>query len=105
MCKNLSIRENKQFLKYHNKKIPNTIHKIKKKALKLMIKMLCKTNCDINDNYKHFLSVLHRKKMISPNNKCIMHRNRVRPATRTLRICAPSPSPRGRKVRATKWPS
>ena len=62
MCKNLTIRENKDFLKYHSKKIPGTIHKIKKKALKLMIKMLCKTNCDINDNYKHFLSVLHRKK-------------------------------------------
>ena len=74
MSKILSIRENKQFLKYHNRKIPDTIHRIKKKALKLMIKTLCKTNCDINNNYKHFLSMLHRKKMISPNNKC-MHCN------------------------------
>ena len=78
MCKNLTIGENKVFLKYHKKKIPNTIHKIKKKALKLMIKMLSKTNCDINDNYKHFLSLLHRKKMISPNNKC-MHSNTLKP--------------------------
>ena len=71
MSKILTIKENIDFLKYHNKSIPKTIHKIKKKALKLMIKSLCKTNCDINDNYKHFLSILHRKKMISPNNKCI----------------------------------
>lgn len=74
MSKILTIRENKEFLKYHDKKIPETIHKIKKKVLKLIIKSLCKTNCDINNNYKHFLSVLHKKKMISPNNKC-MHRN------------------------------
>jgi len=71
MSKFLTINENKEFLKYHNQNIPKTIHKIKKKALKLMLKSLCKTNCDINDNYKHFLSILHRKKMISPNNKCI----------------------------------
>ena len=62
MSKILTIGENKDFLKYHNKSIPNTIHKIKKKALKLMIKTMCKTNCDINNNYKHFLSILHRKK-------------------------------------------
>ena len=71
MSKNLTIRENKEFLKYHNQSIPKTIHKIKKKALKLMLKTLCKTNCDINNNYKPFLSILHRKKMISPNNKCM----------------------------------
>ena len=72
MSKKLTIRENKEFLKYHNQTIPKTIHKIKKKALKLMLKTLCKTNCDINNNYKHFLSILHRKKMISPNNKCML---------------------------------
>jgi hypothetical protein len=71
MSKILTMNENKEFLKYHNKTVPNTIHNIKKKALKLMIKALCKTNCDINDNYKHFLSILHRKKIISPNNKCM----------------------------------
>ncbi len=74
MSKMLSLSENKQFLKYHNKTLPKTIHGIKKKALKLMIKSMCKTNCDINNNYKHFLSILHRKKMISPNNK-YMHCN------------------------------
>ena len=74
MSKILSISENKQFLRYHKKRIPKTIHSIKKKALKLMIKSMCKTNCDINNNYKHFLSILHRKKMISPNNKN-MHNN------------------------------
>ena len=72
MSKNLTMGE-QRIPKYHNQSIPKTIHKIKK-ALKLMLKRLCKTNCDINNNYKHFLSILHRKKMISPNNKC-MHCN------------------------------
>ena len=74
MSKILTMKENKQFLKYHNKRVPNTINKIKKKVFKLMINDMCDNNCDINNNYKHFLFTLHKKKMISPNNKC-MHCN------------------------------
>ena len=77
MSKILTMKENKEFLRYHNKRIPNTINKIKKKALKLMIDSMFDNNCDINNNYKHFLSVLHKKKMISPNNKC-MHSNTIK---------------------------
>lgn len=80
MSKILTIRENKAFLKHYNKSIPPTIHRIKKKALKLMIKTMCKTNCDKNNSYKHFLSILHRKKMISPNNK-YMHCNTTKMCT------------------------
>ena len=67
----LTVSENVTFLKLHNKKIPNTIHGIKKKAMKLITKKMCVSNCDVNKSYKHFLSMLHRKKMISPNNKNI----------------------------------
>lgn len=74
MSKILTMKENKEFLRYHKKRIPNTINKIKKKALNLMIRNMCDNNCDINNNYKHFLSTLYKKKMISPNNKC-MHGN------------------------------
>lgn len=73
MSKILTTRENKEFLRYHERTIPKTIHQIKKKVMKLMIKSLCKTNCDINNNYKHFLSVLHKRKIISPNNKRMHH--------------------------------
>lgn len=69
MVKNLSVSENRQVLKYYNIVVPNTIHRIKKKAAVTIFRHMCKSNVDINDNHKHFLSILHRKKMISPNNK------------------------------------
>lgn len=71
MSKILTVGENKQFLRYHKKKIPNTIHRIKKKGASLMMKKMCHSNCDFDNKLKHFLSILHRKKMISPNNKFV----------------------------------
>ena len=58
MSKILTMRENRMFLKYHNKRIPNTINKIKKKVFKLMINGMCDNNCDINNNYNTIQNII-----------------------------------------------
>ena len=69
MLKYLTINENKQILKYYKKKYPKTKHGIKKKVSVLIFQKMCKSNCDIDENFKRFLSIIYKKRMISPNNK------------------------------------
>jgi hypothetical protein len=69
MIKTLSINDNRLILKYYNKEMPNTINKIKKRASDVIFRKMCKNIFDRQRYYKHFLSILCRKKMISPNNK------------------------------------
>ena len=69
MSKYLTINENKQILNYYKKKHPKTIHGIKKKVSVLIFKKMCKTNCDTDEKFKKFLSIVYKKRMISPNNK------------------------------------
>lgn len=69
MSKNFTFIENQEIIKYHKKKMPKTIYKLKKKVSLLIFEKMCESNCDINNNYKHFLSILYKQKMISPNNK------------------------------------
>uniref|UniRef100_A0AB39JDR7 Uncharacterized protein n=1 Tax=Florenciella sp. virus SA2 TaxID=3240092 RepID=A0AB39JDR7_9VIRU len=72
MSKYLTINENKQILNYYKKKHPKTIHGIKKKVSVLIFKKMCKTNCDTDEKFKKFLSIVYKKRMISPNNKINM---------------------------------
>lgn len=69
MIKTLTINDNRLILKYYNKEMPNTINKIKKKAAVVIFRKMLKNSSGDQNYRKHFLSILCRKKMISPNNK------------------------------------
>ena len=69
MIKTLTINDNRLILQYYNKAMPSTINKIKKKAAVVIFRKMLKNSSGVHDYRKHFLSILCRKKMISPNNK------------------------------------
>jgi len=92
MIKTLSINDNRLILKYYNKEMPNTINKIKKKASDVIFRKMCKNKFDRQDYHKHFLSILCRKKMISPNNKnnnvnTVKAKRRIRMRQHTRYFC------------------
>lgn len=69
MCDFLKLEDYKDLLRFYKKKIPNNIFFIKKKAIKLLIKKMCRTNCVKNKKYKLLLYLCYIKKAISDNKK------------------------------------
>lgn len=71
MCEFLKLEDYKDLLRFYKKKIPNNIFFIKKKAIKLLIKKMCRTNCVKNKKYKLLLYLCYIRKAISDNKKAI----------------------------------
>lgn len=69
MCEFLKLEDYKDLLRFYKKKIPNNIFFIKKNAIKLLIKKMCRTNCVNNKKYKLLLYLCYIKKAISDNKK------------------------------------
>ena len=76
MTKNLSISEFKSILNFYNYKIPINIYKIKKKAVSVIIKKMCSSNYDFDKKYKLLLSILNKRKILSPNKKNNYHKTK-----------------------------
>ena len=69
MCEFLKLEDYKNLLRFYKKKIPNNIFFIKKKAIKLLIKKMCRKNCVKNKKYKFLLYLCYIKRAISDNKK------------------------------------
>lgn len=69
MMKNLAISELKAILKFYNKNIPKTLHRVKVKANQVIVQNLCQTNCDSGYKYKKLLCILNKKRIITPQKK------------------------------------
>ena len=69
MAELLKLKDYKELLVFYKKKIPNNLFFIKKKAIKLLINKMCRTNCIKNKKYKFLLYLYHIKRAISDNKK------------------------------------
>lgn len=67
MMKNLAINELKTILNFYNVSLPDTLHKIKTKANKIIVKKLCVSN--FNFKYKKLLIILNKKRIITHQKK------------------------------------
>ena len=76
MAKKLSISEFKSVLDFYNYTMPLNIYKIKKKATSVIIKKMCSSNYDCNKKYKLLLSILNKRKILSPNKKNHYHKTK-----------------------------
>ena len=69
MTKNLSVIDLRNILNYYNVSVPCTIHEIKRKANKTMVKHMCNSNCDCEEKYKHLMYLFNTKRIISHQKK------------------------------------
>ncbi len=69
MAELLNLKDYKELLVFYKKKIPNNLFFIKKKAIKLLIKKMCRTNCIKNKKYKFLLYLYYIKRAMSDNKK------------------------------------